>query len=783
MMKSKNLFLFLLFLLHTSVQAQEDKTSLIVNPSFENSFTGWVNNGFAIQTNAVFTPKDGVNFIEKWVNRGSKVPDVSIEQTITGLDNGKYRLTAACGNIQQTGAGSNQNLGNPQTGAYLFSGYNRVSVDTMKERSVDFIVFDGQGTIGLKTENATGNWVTADNFRLTFLGNYAVEDYVAYLQHLIEDAQDILPKKMRNAAKTDLQAAINQAQQAVAENPASTENLNAAGTAIRTAINTANASILSYQSLQQAVEYGNQVLQWYSEDPEKIASLQSAVNTANTALNNLDLTTDAITASTNNVLTLAQNIDKKIHYPYWIWDGAANAYITQTAESYSNPASRFSSTRMKHSKNFIVLWEAGFGDDPETAAAGYRVPLTDVLENLENMYAFYRDSLKFVYKGQSLTDQYKMVVYLFYNSTFGTAYGSGADGKVGVMLLYPSRIQYGPYGVLAHELGHAFQYMVGVDGKWGYSGVGTAWEMTSQFMLWQYYINWSSFEAYHINAFLGQTHLAFTHPDNQYHSPFVLEYWNGKHGKTFIADLWRAAVSEDDFSMTYKRMNNLSQKGYNDEMFDACRRFITWDMDRVRASMAPFANKHTCSFTDSEGWKKVAVANAPQNYGYNGIRLNVPTASNRTITVDFEGITDDAGYTILNPEMYGWRYGFVAHKSDGTREYSEVRSESAGSFLYDVPANTQYLWLVVMAAPTQHWKYSSSTAAQIPYKIKLYNTNLYGQANNPPSSIENIPYNPEKGDDRIYGLDGQYIGTGSPDSLKLKPGIYIQNRKKIIMTR
>lgn len=430
--------------------------------------------------------------------------------------------------------------------------------------------------------------------------------------------------------------------------------------------------------------------------------------------------------SANNASGIAL-VDKQIQFPTVIYDGANGSWINQTVADYDNAASRFSTKRMKQSTNFVVFWEAGFGENPETAATGYKVPLTTVLASLETMYSFYRDSLKFVIQGSSFTDQYKTVVYLFYNSTFGTVYGSGA-GKVGVLLLYPLRIQNSPYGALAHELGHAFQYMVNADGKWGYNGQGTAWEMTSQYMLWQFYANWPTFESYHINDFMKQTHLAFQDPNNQYHAPFVLEYWSSKYGKAFIGNLWRAALSGDDFVMTYKRMKGLTQAAFSDEMFDASRRFITWDMDRARTTMSAFTNKTTYKLTAlGSGWKS-DVSTAPQNYGYNGIKLNVPSA-NTIVTASFTGLTSGTGYHVVNPSYAGWRYGFVAYKSNGSRVYSDVFSNSSGMATFTVPAQTTYLWFVVMGAPTVHWKHDATNAEQWPYQVVFNNTNVSGYPN------------------------------------------------------
>lgn len=486
------------------------------------------------------------------------------------------------------------------------------------------------------------------------------------------------------------------------------------------------------------------------------------------------------------------NTTKQVYYPYWIYDGAAGKYITQTAADYAKPESRFSTARMKQTDNIVFFWETGYGDNPETASVGYRVALTDILEQLEAMYAFYRDDLAFVQKEPSLTDQYKMVAFLFYNKEWGTVYGSGADDKVGVVLLYPSRIQSAPYGALAHELGHSFQYMVGADGKVGFEG--TAWEMTSQYMLWQFYNNWPTFEGYHVTAFMNQTHLAFMHPDNQYHSPFVLEYWADLHGKALVGNLWNRSLKGEDFVMTYKRLNSLTQEAFNDELFEGVRRFVTWDLKRGN-TLTQHANKHTYKLDDiGNGWLQVPASHAPQNYGYNAIRLNAASAVGKEITVDFNGLTEAEGYTYFNKNQAGWRYGFVAYLRDGTRVYSAMGSDAQGRLSFTVPTNTSYLWFVAMGAPAMHWKHTDTNIAQWPYKLRFGNTNLYGKANNPPVgltevndnairisladenvSIANMPASAST--IRLYTLDGKQVlmtpVIGTSYSTTLPKGVYV----------
>ncbi|MFN8135520.1 MAG: DUF6055 domain-containing protein [Bacteroidales bacterium] len=107
------------------------------------------------------------------------------------------------------------------------------------------------------------------------------------------------------------------------------------------------------------------------------------------------------------------------------------------------------------------------------------------------------------------------------------------------------RMSKAPFGALAHELGHFFQYLLNADkvkgGNTTGEGVGSYSfvEMTSQYMLWQVYPEWMTFENYHLVDFMKQTHLAFLHEENMYHSPYVLEYWSNKHGIDFIGKIWR----------------------------------------------------------------------------------------------------------------------------------------------------------------------------------------------------------------------------------------------------
>ncbi|SDE67386.1 hypothetical protein SAMN05216464_108168 [Mucilaginibacter pineti] len=427
--------------------------------------------------------------------------------------------------------------------------------------------------------------------------------------------------------------------------------------------------------------------------------------------------------------TQSDTAAKTIYYPDKVW-------MVPDSNDYSNNNSPFSNQRMVESVDIAMFWAKEYGDNPMNYTEPIRRfnPATAVNE-LERFYICYRDTLKFVTKGSSLTDKYKMLTYVFHSTTDGTAYGGGIEDKVGALWTPAVRISKSPYGALAHELGHSFQFMVHADGAWGFTSApkgshGQAiFEMTSQYMLFQNYPSWMTFENYHLVSFMKQTHLAFLHEDNQYHSPYVLEYWSDKRGRDFIGKLWRGAIKGEDPVMAYKRLTGLNQTKFNDEIFDAYRKFITWDMDRIAQAAKPYANQHMSTLNSiDDGWYRIAESNCPQNYGYNGIKLNVPAAKTK-VTLNFKGVAGTNGYRSINIDKAGWRYGFLAVKEDGSRVYGKVYSKADGEAKFTVPENTAYLWLVVSGAPTEHWEHltdgKTNNDEEWPYQIKLSGTTLH----------------------------------------------------------
>ena len=180
------------------------------------------------------------------------------------------------------------------------------------------------------------------------------------------------------------------------------------------------------------------------------------------------------------------------------------------------------------------------------------------------------------------------------------------------------------------------------------------------------------------------------------------------------------------------------QEQFNDEIFDACRRFITWDMERIEIVARPYANQHQCVLKDIvDGWYRIPSSHCPQNYGYNGIKLKVP-ATGTNVVLNFKGIAGTEGYSAVKTDKAGWRYGFLASLKDGSRVYGNVGKNPQDAAAFQVPENTQYLWLVVMGAPTEHWSVSRGRRrrgrsggggsgggrAEWPYQIKLSGTTI-----------------------------------------------------------
>jgi hypothetical protein len=419
-------------------------------------------------------------------------------------------------------------------------------------------------------------------------------------------------------------------------------------------------------------------------------------------------------------------------------------YIPQDLKSndfYSSSSTWFYG-RSKQSDHFIVFWAKDYDEygviTPTTYSnSTYKVNIDDLLSKAEQFYSTEVNTLKFVTPGASKTDKYKMMIFLNYQTEW-LATGAGYDDIIGSLWVSPSTCQ--PAGsVIAHEIGHCFQYQVFCDHggnsgwRYGFGGNGgnAFWEQTAQWQSFQSYPG-EIFTNYYFADYVSSCYKSTFHEDPRYANYFIHYYWAEKHGVDFIGKLWQQAGAngQEDPAQAYMRITGITLSQYNDEQFDYARKMVTWDLDAIRNYGKNYIGLQTCNLNKTtDGYWQIAAANCIENHGYNVIRLNVP-AEGTTVSADFAGIAGESGYNAVNVAFAGWRYGYVALQSDGTRVYSDVFSDKTGTATFTVPANCTDLWFVVSGAPTTYWPHAwddnAANDEQWPYKVKFTNTNLYG---------------------------------------------------------
>ena len=437
-------------------------------------------------------------------------------------------------------------------------------------------------------------------------------------------------------------------------------------------------------------------------------------------------------------------------------------------DMYSS-ASRWSFARMKQSEHFFVFWEAGFGDDPnaESVPAELRVDIDDLLQKAEKFYNtnITRLGMATVGQGKSYLDQYKMEIYLLYQTEW-LATGSGYDDVIGALWVNPSTCQ--PVGsTIGHEIGHSFQYQVYCDQvlngapndfttgfRYGYDGSNGGngfWEQCAQWQSYQDYPQQYFGDGWY-NVWPLNCHRHFENEWMRYASYWLQCYWTEKHGDKTVASIWQNSRYPYDAIQTYSQLyNGDSWNATAAELYDYAARMATYDVLGPREYSAAHLNDYTTKFYDSgDGYYQVAYAQCPGSTGFNIIPLN-PVAGQQ-ISADFVGLEMGSALAAGDPGEYmksekvdgtvttynkadkagneGWRYGFAAYLNDGSRKYSEMFSDANGTATWTVPAGTEQLYMIVMGAPKEYvqsaWDENELTDAQYPYKVKFSGTDLKG---------------------------------------------------------
>ncbi|KRT17855.1 hypothetical protein ASU31_00750 [Pedobacter ginsenosidimutans] len=388
----------------------------------------------------------------------------------------------------------------------------------------------------------------------------------------------------------------------------------------------------------------------------------------------------------------------------------------------NNNDSEWSNLRSAKSANVVVFWQKGFGDDPSKATdASMRFNKEVILQKAERIYETYRNTLKFTGLN-TRTDSLRMMIQVVYSKDWVAA-GSGWDNIIGALWVTPRALNID--AVLAHELGHCFQYQVACDGMYGFRDqnyVGSFWEQCAQYMARQIY---PASQLDDLKFFTDNSYRNFSNEEIRYQSFHLQEYWKLKRGADFIGKLWRGAIKPEHPLQTYKRIAGIDQPGLNDEIADYAMRCVSWDLpngEYVRSAAtrtnARLTTKLIKSTTDNSYIVDPTVA--PEPYGFNAFELNMPTSSNQ-VSVSFTGL-DNTKYK----SFQGWRYGFVSLDAANIPTYGTLGKTDMGTVSFTVPASSVKLWFVVTGAPVTHYNHVWGTSQiEIPkfnYKVNFSNT-------------------------------------------------------------
>ncbi|MHB9860567.1 DUF6055 domain-containing protein [Streptomyces sp. YIM S03343] len=363
--------------------------------------------------------------------------------------------------------------------------------------------------------------------------------------------------------------------------------------------------------------------------------------------------------------------------------------------------------RTKESANFVLLWGEKSGTNPKTAATDYRFDPDDILSQLEKLYSFYVNTMKFTPE-TGLLAQHKIDVIITktWNRSELDAWATGgsADDKVGVINIAPGAAQPGSWG-LAHELGHVFQNytFLGKGGGVGFTdaSAGTFWETSAEYMAMQVYPDGGAGD---LTRFLRTENLAYSSSRHHYGNWMLVQYLVDKYGglKTFN-NIWNQAKSTEHPLETYRRVNNLTQAQLNTRITEYAQHQVTYDYSN-RSHIMPFINNvYGAGFINayngvpvdavnkSAGHYAIPDALAPSDYGYNKVKL-VPASDGALIKLHFKGHANAAAKS-------GWSYGFVAVKN-GTARYSAVSSSADGQISFQTQPGEKEVYLVVTGTPS-----------------------------------------------------------------------------------
>ncbi|MBW6437024.1 avirulence protein [Actinoplanes hulinensis] len=397
------------------------------------------------------------------------------------------------------------------------------------------------------------------------------------------------------------------------------------------------------------------------------------------------------------------------------------SYWTQTGEV------PWAAERTKESANFILLWGERSGTDPKSAASPYNFDPDSVISQLENLYGFYVNTMRFTPE-TGLLAQHKIIVIVTntWNRTELNAWATGGsvDGKVGVINVAPGAALPGSWG-LAHELAHVFQnYTFLGRGGYGFTdpSAGTFWETSAEFMAMQALPTTAAGD---LTRWLRSENLYHSSSRHHYGNWMLAQYIKDRDGLDMFNRIWNEARSTEHPLEVYRRVAGIDQNELNRRLGEYATRTVTYDFGN-RSTLMPFINNvYGAGFLNAYNGGNVEAVNsslghyqinsrvAPSDYGFNKIKL-VPSTDGGLVRLRLKGHAETGAS--------GWTFGLVAVKN-GTPRYSGVKTGSDGRIDLQLQAGESEVWLVVTATPSAvpHYGFLDgyTKARRFPYEFRV----------------------------------------------------------------
>lgn len=382
--------------------------------------------------------------------------------------------------------------------------------------------------------------------------------------------------------------------------------------------------------------------------------------------------------------------------------------------------------RTRESTNFILLWGEKSGTNPVSAPAPYNFDPNSVITQLENLYTFYVNTMRFTPE-TGLLAQHKIIVIITrtWNRTALDAWATGGsvDGRVGIINVAPGAALPGSWG-LAHELAHVFQAYTTL-GRPGYGFTapyaGTFWETSAEFMAMQALPGTAAGD---LTRWLRSENLYWSSSRHHYGNWMLMQYVKDRDGLAMFNRMWNEARDNEHPLEVYRRLTGIGQTELNRRIGEYATRNVTWDFGN-RATLMPFIdNVYGAGFLKAyngglvepvdaaAGHFRMNTRAAPSDYGFNKVKL--VAADGALVKVRVKGHAETGAS--------GWAFGLVAVRN-GVPRYSPVTVGVDGQITFQLQSGEREVWLVVTGAPTAVPRYNFldgyDKARRYPYEFRV----------------------------------------------------------------